>query len=183
MLPACIQNCDLRRKLRRSSASDQPRSPEARRHRLNQPLQHYQRSRQTQNCQSKKYLRLGWHLCQKLNHFPKHRKKSNSTELTARRSAASPRSDEIIRLICGDSEFVKQRRPKNNGVLEGQLVTAVTATDAETRQTAPAVNTGASRVSCSCRSGQVKASGLPAPAARRAGSSNRNGIERRTRRI
>jgi hypothetical protein len=32
--------------------------PEPRRHRLNQPLQHYQRSRQTQNCYSEKYLLL-----------------------------------------------------------------------------------------------------------------------------
>jgi hypothetical protein len=34
------------------------------------PLQHYQRCRQTQNCQYEKYLRRGRHLCQKLNHLP-----------------------------------------------------------------------------------------------------------------
>jgi hypothetical protein len=40
---------------------------------LDQPLQHYQRSRQTQNCHSEKHLCLRRHLSQKLNYFAQHR--------------------------------------------------------------------------------------------------------------
>jgi hypothetical protein len=38
--------------------------------RLDQPSQHYQHCRQTQNCHCKKYLRVARHLCQKLDHPP-----------------------------------------------------------------------------------------------------------------
>src|SRR5215813_14174897 len=37
---------------------------------LDQPCQHYQRCRQTQNCHCEKYHRGGRHLCQKLDHLP-----------------------------------------------------------------------------------------------------------------
>jgi hypothetical protein len=37
---------------------------------LNQPSQHYQHCRQTQNCHCEKYHRVGRHLCQKLDHLP-----------------------------------------------------------------------------------------------------------------
>ena len=38
--------------------------------RLDQPSQRYQHCRQTQNCHCKKYLRVGRHLCHKLDHLP-----------------------------------------------------------------------------------------------------------------
>jgi hypothetical protein len=38
-------------------------------HRLDQPSQHYQHCRQTQNCHCEKYHRLGRHLCQKFDHL------------------------------------------------------------------------------------------------------------------
>jgi hypothetical protein len=37
---------------------------------LDQPSQHYQHCRQTQNCHCEKYHRVGRHLCQKLDHLP-----------------------------------------------------------------------------------------------------------------
>jgi hypothetical protein len=36
---------------------------------LDQPSQGYQRSHQTQNCQCDKYHRVGWHVCQKIDHL------------------------------------------------------------------------------------------------------------------
>ena len=36
---------------------------------LDQPSQHYQRSCQTQNCHCDKYHRVGWHVCQKIDHL------------------------------------------------------------------------------------------------------------------
>jgi len=37
---------------------------------LDQPSQHYQHCRQTQNCHCEKYHRVGRHPCQKLDHLP-----------------------------------------------------------------------------------------------------------------
>src|SRR5262245_7085755 len=44
------------------------RSARQRGHGLDHPSQHYQHCRQTQNCHCEKYLRVGRHLCQKLDH-------------------------------------------------------------------------------------------------------------------
>jgi hypothetical protein len=55
------------------------------------------------------------------------------------------------------------RRPKNDGVLEGQLVTAITSSQARSEHAIPAVekHPTSPRVSCSCRSGQALVSISP----------------------
>jgi hypothetical protein len=59
--------------------------------RLDQPLQHYQHSRQTQNCHCEKYLRVGRYLGQKLNYLTQHRRKRSDRVGTTAGLAVGPR--------------------------------------------------------------------------------------------
>jgi len=80
---------------------------------LDQPCQHYQRCRQTQNCHCEKYHRVGRHVCQKLDHLPLLGDLGRSVGVvTAIRQswlAARPRlsrSDPVLRFVHRRQKFV-----------------------------------------------------------------------------